>query len=108
MDQYADYASVFKALGDTTRLKIIEMLSCGELCACDILECFEITQPTLSYHMKILTECGLVIGRKEGSWMHYSNNTQLIEMVKNYWTNITTEHKDCICKSTKTDGRCGE
>jgi len=108
MDQYADYASVFKALGDTTRLKIIEMLSCGELCACDILECFEITQPTLSYHMKILTECGLVIGRKEGSWMHYSNNTRLIELVKNYWTNITTEHKDCICKSTKADERCGE
>lgn len=108
MDQHVDYAPVFKALGDTTRLRIIEMLSCGELCACDILECFEITQPTLSYHMKILTECGLVISRKEGSWMHYSNNTQLIELVKNYWTNITTEHKDCICKSTKADGRCDE
>ena len=56
MDQHVDYAPVFKALGDTTRLKIIEMLSCGELCACDFLECFEITQPTLSYHMKILTD----------------------------------------------------
>lgn len=108
MDQHVDYAPVFKALGDTTRLKIIEMLSCGELCACDILECFEITQPTLSYHMKILTECGLVISRKEGSWMHYSNNTQLIELIKNYWTNITTEQEDCICKYTKADGRCGE
>lgn len=103
MDQYADYASVFKALGDTTRLKIMEMLSCGELCACNILESFEITQPTLSYHMKILTECGLVIGRKEGSWMHYSNNTQLIEKIKNYWTNISTEQEDCICKHTKCD-----
>ncbi|WP_349672825.1 metalloregulator ArsR/SmtB family transcription factor [Lacrimispora sp.] len=106
MDQHADYASVFKALGDTTRLKIIEMLSCGELCACNILESFEITQPTLSYHMKILTECGLVISCKEGSWMHYSNNTQLIELIKNYWTNITTEKEDCICKYKKSDGRC--
>ncbi|MBE5976934.1 MAG: helix-turn-helix transcriptional regulator [Paenibacillaceae bacterium] len=106
MDQYADYASVFKALGDTTRLKIIEMLSCGELCACKILESFEITQPTLSYHMKILTECGLVISRKEGSWMHYSNNPQLIQLIKNYWTNIITEQEDCICKYTKADGQC--
>ena len=106
MDQYADYASVFKALGDTTRLKIIEMLSCGELCACKILESFEITQPTLSYHMKILTECGLVISRKEGSWMHYSNNPQLIQLIKNYWTNIITEQGDCICKYTKADGQC--
>ena len=108
MDQHVDYAPVFKALGDTTRLKIIEMLSCGELCACDILACFEITQPTLSYHMKILTECGLVISRKEGSWMHYSNNAQLIELIKNYWINITTEQEDCICKCTKADGRCDQ
>ncbi|MBE5994795.1 MAG: winged helix-turn-helix transcriptional regulator [Paenibacillaceae bacterium] len=108
MDQHADYAPVFKALGDTTRLRIMEMLSCGELCACDILECFEITQPTLSYHMKILTECGLVISRKEGSWMHYSINTQLIELIRNYWTNMTTEQEDCICKYTKADRRCDE
>jgi len=108
MDQYGEYALVFKALGDTTRLKIIEMLSCGELCACDILECFEITQPTLSYHMKILTECGLVISRKEGSWMHYSNNTKFIELIKNYWTNMTAEQENCICKYKKADGRCDE
>ncbi len=50
------------------------MLSCGELCACEILEKFSITQPTLSHHMKILCDCGLVNGRKEGKWMHYSLN----------------------------------
>jgi ArsR family transcriptional regulator len=107
MDLHADYAPVFKALGDTTRLKIIEMLSCGELCACDILEYFEITQPTLSYHMKILTECGLVICRKEGSWMHYSNNVQFIGLIKNYWSSITAEQVNCICKHRKSDNQCG-
>ncbi|MDK2966189.1 MULTISPECIES: metalloregulator ArsR/SmtB family transcription factor [Lacrimispora] len=106
MDLHADYAPVFKALGDATRLKIIEMLSCGELCACDILECFEITQPTLSYHMKILTDCGLVKNRKEGSWIRYSNNTDLIEHIKIFWDNITTEQEDCICKCSKEDNRC--
>lgn len=106
MDYYVDYALVFKALGDATRLKIIEMLSCGELCACEILEFFEITQPTLSYHMKILIESGLVISRKEGSWTHYSNNTPLIEDIKNYWINITSEQENCICKKMKEDNRC--
>ncbi len=106
MDLHTDYVPVFKALGDATRLKIIEMLSCGELCACDILEYFKITQPTLSYHMKILTECGLVKSRKEGSWMRYSNNTELIEQVKNFWNTITMEQDNCICRYLKEDNRC--
>jgi ArsR family transcriptional regulator len=101
MKDYNNYAAVFKALGDETRLKIIEMLSCGELCACNILESFEITQPTLSYHMKILMECGLVNARKEGSWMIYSNNEEKINSIKEFWNVITTEKEDCICKSYK-------
>ena len=68
---YADHALVFKALSDPTRLQILDMLSCGELCACDILEAFRITQPTLSYHMKILVDSGLVSAKKEGVWMNY-------------------------------------
>lgn len=95
------YASTFKALGDETRLKIIEMLSCGELCACDILEAFQITQPTLSYHMKILTDCGLVIGRKDGAWMRYTNNEDVVEKIREFWDFITTEQESCICKEWK-------
>ena len=106
MDAPLGYAPIFKAMGDETRLKIIEILSCGELCACDILESFEITQPTLSYHMKILTECGLVKCRKEGSWMRYSNNNDLIAKVKEFWDTITLEQENCICRSVKEDGRC--
>lgn len=68
----SEYALIFKALGDNTRLQIVLMLSGGEMCACKILERFEITQPTLSHHMKILCECGLVISRREGKWSHYS------------------------------------
>ena len=73
-DTYASYTSIFKALADETRLKIIEMLSSGEMCACKILEEFDITQPTLSYHMKILTDSGLVNGKRDGAWMRYSLN----------------------------------
>ena len=69
-----DVALICKALGDANRLKIIQMLSDGEKCACKILERFNITQPTLSHHMKILVKCGLVNDRKEGKWRHYSLN----------------------------------
>lgn len=55
-----------KALSDETRLEIFTMLSQDELCACKILEKFQITQPTVSYHMKILCESGLVFGRNDG------------------------------------------
>lgn len=79
---HIEYVAIFKALADETRLKIIEMLSKGQLCACDLLEGFNITQPTLSYHMKILTECGLVNGVKEGAWMKYTLNQERFELIK--------------------------
>jgi ArsR family transcriptional regulator len=66
------HAEIYKALGDINRLMIVDMLTKGELCACKILEKFEITQPTLSHHMKTLCACGLVKGRKQGKWTYYS------------------------------------
>ncbi len=71
-----DIAVICKALGDSNRLKIIQMLASGEKCGCKLLEAFEITQPTLSHHMKILCETGLVNDRKEGKWHHYSINAE--------------------------------
>ncbi len=97
MDKYIENATIIKALSDATRLKILDMLSCGELCACIILEDFNITQPTLSYHMKLLTTAGLVNGRKEGSWVHYSLNEEGIKNLKFFLEDITTETADCIC-----------
>ena len=65
-------AMVFKAFCDENRIRILRLLSTGEKCACKLLEEINITQPTLSHHMKILCDSGIVIGRKEGKWMHYS------------------------------------
>ncbi len=92
---YEEYAPGFKALSDPTRLRIIDMLSCGELCACKILECFEITQPTLSYHMKILVESGLVVSRKEGIWMHYSLNREKGKAVVDFLLSIVGGQAGC-------------
>lgn len=73
----ANIATICKALGDSNRLQIIQMLSNGEKCGCKLLDAFEITQPTLSHHMKILCECGLVNDKKQGKWHHYSLNTEI-------------------------------
>lgn len=95
---YAEYVPVFKALADETRLKIVDMLSCGEMCACDILDFFNFTQPTLSYHMKILTDCEIVKARKDGSWMKYSLNLIKVEAFEKFVKEISEDTDDCICK----------
>ena len=88
--RYKKYAVFFKALSDPNRLMIIDMLSCGELCACVILAKLKITQPTLSHHMRILCECGLVSGRKSGKWIYYSLSDKIIGDFKNFVDDLTT------------------
>ena len=82
-------ALICKALGDTNRLQIVQMLSDGEKCGCKILEKFEITQPTLSHHMKILSQTGLVSCRKEGKWTYYSISCCMFKEFKAYFDSIT-------------------
>lgn len=84
-----------KALGDETRVKIFHMLSDGELCACKILEEFHITQPTLSYHMKVLCDCGLVNGRRDGIWMKYSINERSLDALKRLFNSIEVKTDKC-------------
>lgn len=79
---------LFKALGDENRLKIVQLLSCGTLCACKILESFEFSQPALSQHMKVLMAAGLVVGERQGNWMYYSLNKETMEELKVFVTEI--------------------
>ena len=59
--EYKDLASLLKVVAEPNRLKILEMLSCGEMCGCDILANFNFTQPTLSHHMSILEKKMIII-----------------------------------------------
>ena len=97
-DKYVAYARVFKALSDPNRLMIVDMLSCGELCACVILEKFRITQPTLSHHMGILCNSGLVKGRKEGKWTYYAINNVCTQGLRSALDAIISDKGKCICK----------
>ena len=108
--RYKENALLFKALSDPNRLMIVDMLSCGELCACIILEKFQISQPTLSHHMKTLCESGLVKGRKAGKWMYYSLNYKAILSFREFVETVTTEKQDCICHESTCvcDSACHE
>lgn len=83
-DLYQECVSLFKALSDETRLRIVEMLCEGELCGCRILKAFSISQPTLSYHMKILTDCSLLLSRKDGVLVQYRVNPEKFSMIEDF------------------------
>lgn len=100
---YSEYASIIKAISDETRLKIIDMLSCNELCACDILGSVNISQSTLSYHMRILTESGIINGIKDGSWIRYSINKEKSLILLSFLNNLMEDKESCICKSINSN-----
>ena len=88
-------ADVFKAMSDGNRLRILEMLRNGELCACKILEAFDITQPTLSHHMKVLCDCGLVRSRKVGQWSYYSICPDKLDELISFFGGIRQDVGSC-------------
>ncbi|MEM1588609.1 MAG: metalloregulator ArsR/SmtB family transcription factor [Candidatus Bathyarchaeia archaeon] len=63
---------VFKALSDSTRLKIVKLLSIREMCVCELMVALNMTQPTISHHLKILEIAGLVKSKRKGKWVFYS------------------------------------
>lgn len=92
-------AKIFKAFCDENRLCILSLLKTGEKCACDLLEELQISQPTLSHHMKILSEAGIVIGRREKKWIHYSINVANVELARNLLENysMVTDTQKSMC-----------
>lgn len=87
-------ALIFKAFCDENRIKILQLLRDGEKCACMLLEEMNITQPTLSHHMKILCDSGIVVGRKEGKWMHYAISSEGIDMAQDYLISLKNGGND--------------
>ena len=78
-------ARAFKALGDENRLRIVKLVAGqGEICACRILDELDIAQPTLSHHMKLLKDAGLVKVRKQGRWMHYSVDESTVDQIERF------------------------
>ena len=96
---YVDTAKILKAISDPKRLRIVDMLSCGELCACKILEAFHITQPTLSHDMKVLIEAKIVNDRRDGKNIYYSLNKEHLDDFEKTLHTILSEKSNCICNA---------
>ncbi|MFG3247393.1 ArsR/SmtB family transcription factor [Streptomyces sp. NPDC048187] len=73
-DQAVELAKVFKALGDPVRLRLLSMIasrSGGEVCVCDLTPAFDLSQPTISHHLKLLRQAGLIDCERRGTWVYY-------------------------------------
>lgn len=81
-DQAEEMASLLKVLADPARLRIVSMLAnADEVCVCDLTEPLDLSQPTVSHHMKVLREAGLVEAERRGKWIFYSLVSQRITEV---------------------------
>lgn len=88
-NKYETNAKIFKVLSDPNRLMIIEMLQSRERCACEVLDDLNISQSTLSHHMKMLCDTGIVAYRRQGKWMYYSLRKEGCDAAKNLLNEIT-------------------
>ncbi|MDD4371041.1 MAG: metalloregulator ArsR/SmtB family transcription factor [Anaerostipes sp.] len=101
MKSIANDAKIFKALCDEKRLSILALLRTGEKCACVLIDSLNMGQSTLSYHMKILCESGIVTSRQDGKWTHYS----LSMAGRNYACNRLSE---LTTPDTEANTKCGK
>jgi ArsR family transcriptional regulator, arsenate/arsenite/antimonite-responsive transcriptional repressor len=73
-DEAIELARLFKALGDPARLRLVSLIASqegGEACVCELSEGFDLTGPTISHHLKVLREAGLISGERRGTWVYY-------------------------------------
>ncbi len=109
MTQHERNAKVFKALCDEKRLRILQLLQSGEKCVCLLYDQLGLPQSTLSYHLKILCESGLVAGRQDGKWTHYRIDVKGSKRAETLLRALTAVHADesrsAACGTAPADGR---
>lgn len=99
---YEKTSLVLKAMADPNRMKIIDLLSSGKMCACEVLKHFDFTQPTLSHHMKVLEKAGIISVSKQSQWHHYMLRE---DFVKGFMASMThlfsTGRADYVCQNNE-------
>lgn len=100
-NKYTLNSRIFKAFCDENRLMILKMLQTGEKCACHLLDQMNISQSTLSHHMKILCESGIVVSRKEGKWTYYSISSEGSEYAVELLKQLTEVNNQIDIDNTK-------
>lgn len=83
-------ANIFKTLADPTRIRIVSMLAqySGQVCVCDIVDSFDLSQPTISHHLRALRDAGIIEAEKHGLWVYYSLKPEAFAAVTGFLTSI--------------------
>ncbi|MER7083038.1 ArsR family transcriptional regulator [Saccharopolyspora antimicrobica] len=83
-EQAAELAKAFKAIGDPVRLRLLSLIAShagGEACVCDLTGAFELSGPTISHHLKVLREAGLITGDRRGTWIYYQARPEALKLL---------------------------
>jgi ArsR family transcriptional regulator len=80
-DQAVELSRLFKAMADPVRLRLLSLIAShegGEACVCDLTDAFDLTAPTISHHLKVLRESGLITGERRGTWVYYRVHPEVL------------------------------
>ncbi|MBB4685933.1 ArsR/SmtB family transcription factor [Amycolatopsis jiangsuensis] len=80
-NQAVELSKLFKAMADPVRLRLLSLVAShvgGEACVCDLTDAFDLTGPTISHHLKVLRECGLITGERRGTWVYYRVHPEVL------------------------------
>ncbi|MCK8816432.1 metalloregulator ArsR/SmtB family transcription factor [Natroniella sulfidigena] len=91
MKDFIELTELLKAIADQRRLQIIDLLSCGKMCVCDITEQLDLSQPNISHHLKILKNAGLIVATKRGRWVDYQLNRDKLEYLQESLGDVIAE-----------------
>ncbi len=85
-EQASELTTVFKALANPVRLQMLDILSrqSGEVCVCDVEGYFELSQPTISHHLRVLRQAGLVDAEQRGTWIYYVVRSSALNKVRTF------------------------
>ncbi|BAK58925.1 MULTISPECIES: ArsR/SmtB family transcription factor [Lactococcus] len=106
---YENMVVGLKALAEPNRLKIVDLLSCGTKCACDLLEHFDFSQPALSHHMKVLEKAGIITVEKKATWNYYTLSEEFTRDFQALCKSLFSHDEEtCICGTEKNDCSCSK
>jgi ArsR family transcriptional regulator, arsenate/arsenite/antimonite-responsive transcriptional repressor len=102
MDSVQELVAVARTLGDPTRIRIVAALRNGELCVCELVDALDISQSTLSSHLQICREAGLVTARRESRWIYYSLSTRYAPLIERIFSELQTIPRDeQLCRDAR-------
>ena len=99
---------MLKAIADPTRICIVHILSCNEMCVCDLQQYFQLSQPTLSHHLILLKSAGIVTSRKKGKWAYYDINREAVKFLTGFLDAVFLPGPECLCHKiqSETESTC--